>query len=138
MHDLTHNGPCSEHVAHLVYAGLDPQCCTAWPGRHLQSCYNSAVLLAGLDGQLLMQLGERVGRRQEQRRAAEAKQQALLQAKAREQEQFEAIKAEFGVDTTTVRSDVTAVNHAHDLATDTCFRYLQEPCFGLSMIYLSC
>ena len=52
-----------------------------------------------------MQLGERVGRRREQRRAAEAKQQALLEAKAQEQEQFEAIKAEFGVDTTTVRSD---------------------------------
>ncbi|KAL3154153.1 hypothetical protein ABBQ32_013677 [Trebouxia sp. C0010 RCD-2024] len=53
------------------------------------------------------QLGERVGRRRKQRQAAEAEQQALLQSKAREQEQFEAIKAEFGVDTSTVREVLT-------------------------------
>lgn len=51
-----------------------------------------------------MQVNERVARRREQRLAADAVQQALLQAKAREQEQFEAIKAKFGVDTSTVRS----------------------------------
>lgn len=43
--------------------------------------------------------------------AADALQQALLQAKAREQEQFEAIKAEFGVDTSTVRSAFKAVHN---------------------------
>lgn len=43
--------------------------------------------------------------------AADAVQQALLQAKAREQEQFEAIKTEFGVDTSTVRSASKAIHH---------------------------
>ena len=74
---------------------------------HLLSC-----LLCGargrwqLNGQeaMVMQVNERVARRREQRQAADAVQQALLQAKVREQEQFEAIKAEFGVDTSTVRS----------------------------------
>ena len=50
-----------------------------------------------------VQVHERVAIRQTKRRAAEAKQQALSDAKAREQEQFERIKAEFGVDTATVR-----------------------------------
>ena len=53
---------------------------------------------------MLLQLSERVASRQQQRQAAEAAQQALLQAKAQEQELFEAIKAEFCVDTATVRS----------------------------------
>lgn len=75
----------------------------------MHSPFNSVAVLAGRNEQLLMQLGERVGRRREQRQAAEAEQQALLQSKAREQEQFEAIKAEFGVDTSTVRSGATAV-----------------------------
>ena len=52
----------------------------------------------------MVQVNERVSKRREQRVAADAVQQALLQAKAREQEQFEAIKAEFSVDTSTVRS----------------------------------
>lgn len=69
----------------------------------LQSPYINVALLAGCNEKMLMQLGERVGRRRKQRQAAEAEQQALLQSKAREQEQFEAIKAEFGVDTSTVR-----------------------------------
>ena len=52
----------------------------------------------------VLQLSERVAVRREKRWAAEAVQQALLEAKAQEQEQFELIKAEFGVDTATVRS----------------------------------
>ena len=59
----------------------------------------------------LVQVNERVGRRRQQRVAADAVQQALLQAKAREQEQFEAIKAEFGVDTSTVRSASKAIHN---------------------------
>ena len=51
----------------------------------------------------MVQLSERVAVRRERRWAAEAVQQALRDAKAQEQEQFERIKAEFGVDTTTVR-----------------------------------
>lgn len=51
----------------------------------------------------VVQVNGRVARRREQRLAADAVQQALLQAKAHEQEQFEAIKTEFGVDTSTVR-----------------------------------
>ena len=50
-----------------------------------------------------VQVNERVAIRQTKRRAVEAKQQALSDAKAREQEQFERIKAEFGVDTAAVR-----------------------------------
>lgn len=42
--------------------------------------------------------------RVQRRRAADAAKQALLEAEAREQEQFERIKQEFGVDTATVRS----------------------------------
>ena len=68
----------------------------------INSLQNEAVLSqSGCNWGL--QVGERVARRREQRLAAEAVQQALLQAKAREQDQFEAIKAEFGVDTATVR-----------------------------------
>ena len=51
----------------------------------------------------LVQLSERVAVRRERRWAAEAVQQALRDAKAQEQEQFERIKAEFNVDTATVR-----------------------------------
>ncbi len=51
----------------------------------------------------MLQLSERVAVRREKRWAAEAVQQALREAKAQEQEQFELIKAEFGVDTATVR-----------------------------------
>ncbi len=52
---------------------------------------------------LCLQLSKRVAVRREKRWAAEAVQQALQEAKAQEQEQFELIKAEFGVDTATVR-----------------------------------
>ena len=51
----------------------------------------------------MVQLSERVAVRRERRWAAEAVQQALRDAKAQEQEQFERIKAEFNVDTATVR-----------------------------------
>lgn len=51
----------------------------------------------------MVQLSERVAVRRERRWAAEAVQQALRDAKAQEQEQFERIKAEFSVDTATVR-----------------------------------
>ncbi|DBA67096.1 TPA: hypothetical protein ACH3X2_001422 [Trebouxia sp. C0005] len=53
------------------------------------------------------QLSERVAVRREKRWAAEAVQQALREAKAQEQEQFELIKADFGVDTATVREVLT-------------------------------
>lgn len=42
--------------------------------------------------------------RLQRRQAAEAAKQVLLEAQAKEQEQFERIKQEFGVDTATVRS----------------------------------
>ncbi len=51
----------------------------------------------------ILQVSERVAVRWQMRQAAEAKQLAAMQAKAQEQEQFELIKAEFGVDTATVR-----------------------------------
>ena len=50
-----------------------------------------------------LQVNARVAVRRQQRQAAEAKQRAVLEAQALEQEQFERIKAEFGVDTATVR-----------------------------------
>lgn len=53
---------------------------------------------------LVVQVSERVAVRVQRRRAADAAKQALLEAEAREQEQFERIKQEFGVDTATVRS----------------------------------
>ena len=52
----------------------------------------------------MVQVSERVAVRVQRRRAAEAAKQALLEAQAREQAQFERIKQEFGVDTATVRS----------------------------------
>lgn len=68
-----------------------------------------------------VQVNERVARRREQRLAADAVQQALLQAKAREQEQFEAIKAEFGVDTSTVRSASKVIPWNKDNQTRPCW-----------------
>lgn len=125
---------------------IPQQCCLAgWPVLYTLTTvllclllgvadpYHNAVLLAGRNEQLLMQLGERVGRRRAQREAAEAAQQAVLQSKAREQEQFEAIKAEFGVNTSTVRSDPHSTHHAHD-----CHIHLLgavgSPSIGLSKI----
>ena len=51
----------------------------------------------------MVQVSERVAVRVQRRRAAEAAKQAVLEAQAHEQEQFESIKQEFGVDTATVR-----------------------------------
>lgn len=53
---------------------------------------------------MAVQVSERVAVRVQRRRAAEAAKQAVLEAQAREQDQFESIKREFGVDTATVRS----------------------------------
>lgn len=61
------------------------------------SCF---VVIASCD----WQVSERVAVRVQRREAAEAAKQALLEAHAREQDQFQAIKQEFGVDTATVRS----------------------------------
>lgn len=52
---------------------------------------------------LMVQVSERVAVRVQRRRAAEAAKQAVLEAQAHEQAQFESIKQEFGVDTATVR-----------------------------------
>ena len=66
------------------------------------------------------QVRERVAARREKRQAADAAQRALLEAKAREQDQFELIKAEYGVDTATVRFDTLATAIVK-VAGDWCF-----------------